>query len=184
METILGENFGTIETLPETLCDGQTLCRLINKIQPQTIGYIHSSKSEVFNLENVNSFYNACQKFGISNSDMIDKDELLHEKNIVRTIRCLFVLVEKLMNNSTYASIPRVKPAINHPLTRPELLQFCEEQLEQVTKSARKSSAGSNILKWRKTSLENSQIESKLRGKRLTASQSVSHITVPKKYLP
>jgi len=88
------------------------------------------------------------------------------------------------MNNSTYASIPRVKPAINHPLTRPELLQFCEEQLEQVTKSTRKSSTGSNILKWRKASLENSQIESKLRSKRLTASQSVSHITVPKNISP
>jgi transgelin len=55
IEAVLGEKlFNKGESYEDVLRDGQVLCRLMNKIQPNSIAKINSSGGQFKMMENIN----------------------------------------------------------------------------------------------------------------------------------
>ena len=68
-----------------SLKNGQTLCRLVNAIRPNSVSKIETSSLAFKQMENVSRFLQSCRAFGVHECDVFETVDLFEEK--VRTTR-------------------------------------------------------------------------------------------------
>ncbi len=64
IEAIVGEKFPANVSYEDALKDGIILCKLINKLQPNSVPKITTKGGGFALRENVSAFCNACTKYG------------------------------------------------------------------------------------------------------------------------
>jgi len=88
IEATLGEAKGE-QTAAEWLHDGKILCRLVNKIKPDTIKKINEQSMAFKQMENITYFMNAARAWGVPESSMFGTPDLYEEKNMGSVIKCI-----------------------------------------------------------------------------------------------
>lgn len=91
MKAVLGEPYqgGSFE---EGLNDGVYLCKLINKLQPNSVPKINSSKMAFKKMENIGNYLSACEKYGLLKSDSFQTVDLYEAANMPQVITSIHAL--------------------------------------------------------------------------------------------
>ena len=77
----------------EKLKDGVILCKLIEKLQPNSIKNINTNKMAFKQMENIGNFLTAAEKFGVSRTDSFQTVDLYEATNMPQVNKpCLFSL--------------------------------------------------------------------------------------------
>ncbi|XP_054261629.1 muscle-specific protein 20-like [Macrosteles quadrilineatus] len=92
IESVLGEKFPAKERYEDIIRDGQVLCRLMNKLSPNSVPKIHSAGSQFKMMENINNFLKAIQAYGVSDVDLFQTVDLFEKKDIGQVTTTLFSL--------------------------------------------------------------------------------------------
>lgn len=126
IEQITGEPFDDALSFQENLKDGTKLCKLINSIMPGAIPKIQSSNMPFRQMENINSFLSAIEKWGVPKFELFMTVDLYENKNIVQVIDTIFAV-----------SRNAVKLGYQGPLLGPKLAEsrtvtFTPEQLAEA----------------------------------------------------
>lgn len=82
------------QTLGEWLNDGQVLCAVANKLQPQIIPLINKTQIVAHRLENVSNFTRACRALGVEEIHVFTPVDLVEEKNMMAVLRCVHCLIK------------------------------------------------------------------------------------------
>lgn len=104
------------------LKDGIVLCKLANTI----IGNVkfNSMKVPFKQMENINNFLSACEKYGVAKTDLFQTVDLYEAQNMWQVVLCLFALGRKAQANGY--SGPALGPREAQRNTR----EFTDEQLK------------------------------------------------------
>jgi len=94
IESVTGEKLSG--GLGEALKNGVVLCNLINKLKPNTIKKINKATAAFSQMENINSFLNACKSLGLSEGDLFMSNDLYSEKNLSQVLVTIQSLRKKL----------------------------------------------------------------------------------------
>ncbi|KAM4037171.1 leucine-rich repeat and calponin homology domain-containing protein 4 isoform 2-T2 [Anomaloglossus baeobatrachus] len=96
------------DPLCESLCNGVTLCRLLNHLRPRTIPIINVPSPAVPKLnlvkcrKNVDSFLDACRRLGVPEDDICSPYDILEGEGLGR----LFITVQSLFQQSMTSPKP------------------------------------------------------------------------------
>ncbi|XP_055894988.1 myophilin-like [Biomphalaria glabrata] len=78
------------------LKDGTILCKLINKIKPGVMTKkMNTSKMPFLQMENISNFLEACEKLGVSKTDLFQTVDLYDKINMVQVVNCIYALGRK-----------------------------------------------------------------------------------------
>jgi len=95
---VLGEDIctdGSQDNFYEVLKDGQVLCRLMNKLKPNSIKKIQASAMAFKCMENINNFTNGAKSCGVSDSECFQTVDLWERQNLNSVVICLQALGRK-----------------------------------------------------------------------------------------
>lgn len=109
------------DNVHEKLKDGVVLCKLINALQPGSIKNINSSKMAFKQMENIGSFLDAIQKFGVSKTDSFQTVDLYEATNMPQVILTIHALGRKAGTKG--------KRGIGPKESQQNVRHFTEEQL-------------------------------------------------------
>ncbi|CAF4205684.1 unnamed protein product, partial [Rotaria magnacalcarata] len=122
IETVLEEKFPDVP-YEDAIKDGIILCKLMNKLQPNSIPKYATSGGSFQFRENIALFQNAARAYGLGDAQLFQTIDLFEKRNIPQVTLCLFVLrrlaQKKKLNGSTFS--PRVSEA--------DAREFSDEQL-------------------------------------------------------
>lgn len=137
IEAATGEKFPSA-SFAESLKDGALLCKLMNTLNPGSIKSVNQSKMPFKQMENINSFLAAAEKYGVVKSQSFQTVDLYEQKNIPQVIQCIFYL----------ASVAQTKgfkgPAIGVKIAAKNERQFTDEQMREAAAAVPKTSLGSH----------------------------------------
>lgn len=91
IESVIGETLPD-PSLHRSLKSGVILCRLINKIKPNTITKINSSSISFKQMDNIGLFIKACRDLGMRPNDVFTTIDLFEAKGMSQVISCIHVL--------------------------------------------------------------------------------------------
>lgn len=92
METVLGAKFPPGETYEDALKDGIILCKLMNKLSPNSIPKINTTGGQFKMMENINLFQKALKEYGVPDLDVFQTVDLWEQKDISQVTSCIFAL--------------------------------------------------------------------------------------------
>lgn len=92
IESILGEKFPAGQAYEDVLKDGQVLCNLINKLQPNSVAKINTSGGQFKFMENLNNFQKALKEYGVPDIDVFQTVDLYEKKDIANVTNTIFAL--------------------------------------------------------------------------------------------
>jgi len=123
IEGVLGEPLpkGQFEDI---LKDGQILCKLINKIAPDSVKKIQSKGTAFQLMENIQRFQAAIKKYGVPEEEIFQTPDLFERRNIQQVVLCLYSLGRITQKHPEYTG-PRLGPKMADKNER----EFTEEQL-------------------------------------------------------
>ncbi|XP_065648304.1 myophilin [Hydra vulgaris] len=105
----------------EKLKDGIILCKLIEKLQPNSIKNINTNKMAFKQMENISNFLAAAEKFGVSRTDSFQTVDLYEATNMAQVIVMLHALGRKASSKGLNGIGPKEASENKR--------QFSEEQL-------------------------------------------------------
>jgi len=79
----------------DKLKDGVILCKLINRLQPNSVKNINTSKMAFKQMENIGNFLAGVEKYGVSRTDMFQTVDLYEQQNMPQVIMCIHALGRK-----------------------------------------------------------------------------------------
>ena len=77
------------------LKDGVTLCKLINKLSPNSVPKINSTQAAFKQMENINFFLTACEGMGCLRSDLFQTVNLYEGTNMAQVLLGIYALGRK-----------------------------------------------------------------------------------------
>jgi len=78
------------------LKDGTILIKLVNKIKPGIVTKkVNTSKMPFLQMENISNFLEACEKLGVSKTDLFQTVDLFDKVNMVQVVNCIYALGRK-----------------------------------------------------------------------------------------
>jgi transgelin len=92
MEAILGAKFPPGESYEDALKDGIILCKLINKIAPNSVPKINTTGGQFKMMENINMFQKALKAYGVPDLDVFQTVDLYEAKDIGQVTSTIFAL--------------------------------------------------------------------------------------------
>ncbi|CAG5120642.1 unnamed protein product [Candidula unifasciata] len=104
IEAVLGEPISDedssqplgMDKFQAVLKNGVILCKLINKIKPGIMNKkLNTSTMPFLQMENVSNFLEACEKLGISKTDLFQTVDLYDKINMVQVVNCIYALGRK-----------------------------------------------------------------------------------------
>jgi hypothetical protein len=104
IEAVLGERITTedpsqplgMDKFREVLLDGKVLCRLVNTIKPGILTKkVNNSSMPFLRMENISNFLEACEKLGVSKTDLFQTADLFDKSNMVQVVNCIYALGRK-----------------------------------------------------------------------------------------
>jgi len=112
IEKVTGEKKGADETVQEWLKNGQVLCKLANKIKPDTVKKINTLKSPFKEMENITYFTDAGRAWGVPEMSMFATGDLYEDKNMSSVINCIYQVAGVVQ-----VSVPEFKgPHLGNPI--------------------------------------------------------------------
>ena len=76
----------------EVLQNGVILCRLMNKIKPDSVKKFKEKGPAFLLMENVQSFLTAAKKYGVPDEEVFQTPDLFEARNIPQVSLCIFSL--------------------------------------------------------------------------------------------
>jgi transgelin len=92
MEAILGAKFPPGESYEDALKDGIILCKLINKIAPNSVPKINTTGGQFKMMENINMFQKALKSYGVPDLDVFQTVDLYEAKDVAQVTSTIFAL--------------------------------------------------------------------------------------------
>ncbi|KAJ3293316.1 hypothetical protein HK104_004582 [Borealophlyctis nickersoniae] len=85
IESTLGQRL-PYESLHKSLRDGIILCKLLNKLRPDTIPRINAKPLPFLQMENINNFLHAARNLGISDAELFQTVDLYEGKGMQQVV--------------------------------------------------------------------------------------------------
>ena len=144
IENVLGEKLsgGSYEDI---LKDGVVLCKLINKIAPDSVKKIQTKGTNFQLMENVQRFQAAIKKYGVPEEEIFQTADLFEKRNIAQVTLCLYSLGrivstliinlnQKARSNDSIVAQTQKHPEYTGPRLGPKMADenkrtFTEDQL-------------------------------------------------------
>jgi len=108
----------------EILKNGVVLCKMMNKISPNSIPKFKEKGPAFLLMENVQSFLAAAKKYGVSDEEVFQTPDLFEARNIPQVVLCLFSLGRTTQKHPEYEG-----PAIGPKMATKNVRNFSEEQI-------------------------------------------------------
>lgn len=133
MEAVLGESLDSSVSSDEplgadrfaaALKDGIQLCKLAEKIIGPGSAKHNTMKVPFKQMENINNFLTACEKYGVAKTDLFQTVDLYEKQNMWQVVLCLFALGRKAQINGYNG------PALGPREAQRNTRDFTEEQLK------------------------------------------------------
>ena len=87
------------EAVHQVLKDGIILCKLINELNPRSIGKVSTMKQPFLMMENISTFLDACVSYGVRRGDLFQTVDLYERQNMVSVISGIYALGRKAQTN-------------------------------------------------------------------------------------
>eukprot|EP00088_Acartia_fossae_P013493 TRINITY_DN17091_c0_g1_i1.p2 TRINITY_DN17091_c0_g1~~TRINITY_DN17091_c0_g1_i1.p2 ORF type:complete len:171 (+),score=61.18 TRINITY_DN17091_c0_g1_i1:38-550(+) len=123
----------------DILKNGVILCKLMNKIAPNSIPKFKEKGPAFLLMENVQSFVTAAKKYGVPDEEVFQTPDLFEARNIPQVVVCLFALGRTTQKHPEYEG-----PAIGPKMATKNERNFTEEQILAGRNSQISLQAGSN----------------------------------------
>merc|ERR1719195_2566140 len=119
------------EKLPEgdfadVLQNGVVLCRLMNKIKPDSVKKFKEKGPAFLLMENVQSFLSAAKKYGVPDEEVFQTPDLFEARNIPQVSLCIFSLGRATQNHPEYTG-----PSLGPKMATKNERNFSDEQIRQ-----------------------------------------------------
>lgn len=133
MEAVIGEPLDNTVSSDEplgpdrfhaALKDGIFLCRLAVKIMGPGTAKHNQMKVPFKQMENINNFLSACEKYGLAKTDLFQTVDLYEKQNMWQVVLCLYALGRKAQLKG-YSG-----PALGPREAQRNVRDFSEEQLK------------------------------------------------------
>jgi len=92
VESVLGVKFPANQAYEDVLKDGQVLCKLINKLKPNSVAKINESGGQFKFMENINNLQKALKEYGVPDQDVFQTVDLWEKKDISQVTNTLFAI--------------------------------------------------------------------------------------------
>jgi len=123
----------------DILKNGVILCRLMNKIAPNSIPKFKEKGPAFLLMENVQSFLAAAKKYGVPDEEVFQTPDLFEARNIRQVTLCLYSLGRTTQKHPDYDG-----PTIGPKMATENKRNFTEEQILAGRNSQIGLQAGSN----------------------------------------
>ena len=123
----------------DVLKNGVVLCKLMNKIKPNSIPKFKEKGPAFLLMENIQSFVGAAKKYGVPDEEVFQTPDLFEARNIPQVTLCLFSLGRTTQKYPDYAG-----PAIGPKMATKNQRNFTEEDIAKGRNSQIGLQAGSN----------------------------------------
>ncbi|RWS31724.1 muscle-specific protein 20-like isoform 2 [Leptotrombidium deliense] len=88
--------------IEDVLHDGTKLCKFINELVPGYVTKINTSAEHYKSMENINTFLEACRKYGVHENDLFQTVDLYEKRDIGTVINCLVALARAVSRDSKF----------------------------------------------------------------------------------
>jgi hypothetical protein len=89
LQEVTGEEVGDFH---ETMKSGEFLCRLANKLRPDSVKKISKAKAPFVMMENIGNYLKAASSFGMKEVDLFQTVDLFEKKNMTAVLNHLYSL--------------------------------------------------------------------------------------------
>jgi len=127
------------EDYADYLKNGVVLCKLMNKIAPNSIPKFKEKGPAFLLMENIQAFVGAAKKYGVPDEEIFQTPDLFEARNIPQVTLCLFSLGRTTQKHSDYTG-PKIGPKMSSENKR----NFSEEQILAGRNAQIGLQAGSN----------------------------------------
>lgn len=102
------------EAVHKVLKDGVILCKLINELNPRSIGKVNTMKQPFLMMENISTFLDACVSYGVRRGDLFQTVDLFERQNMVAVISGIYALGRRAQNNGYRGAILGPKESLEN----------------------------------------------------------------------
>jgi hypothetical protein len=127
------------EDFADVLKNGVVLCKLMNKISPNSIPKFKEKGPAFLLMENVQSFLTAAKKYGVPDEEVFQTPDLFEARNLSQVVLCLFSLGRSTQKHPEYEG-----PTIGPKMATKNVRNFTEEQILAGRNSQISLQSGSN----------------------------------------
>jgi len=132
IEAVLGSKFPAGSLYEDVLKDGVVLCKLINKIKPNSVPKVNESGGQFKFMENINNFQKALKDYGVPDIDVFQTVDLFEKKDISQVTNTLFALGRAVWKDASW----------NGPKLGPKPADQNERDFDEATLNAGKTIIG------------------------------------------
>ncbi|XP_058063860.1 muscle-specific protein 20 [Anopheles bellator] len=108
----------------DVLKDGVVLCKLINKLAPNSVKKIQETGTNFQLMENVQRFQTAIKEYGVPQEEIFQTADLFERRNIPQVTLCLYALGRITQKHPEYEG-----PTLGPKMAEKNERTFTEEQL-------------------------------------------------------
>merc|ERR1712059_117505 len=142
----MGDWIGAVmgEPLPEgdfaeVLKNGVVLCKLMNKIQPESVKKFKEKGPAFLLMENVQTFLAAAKKYGVPEEEVFQTPDLFEQRNVTQVALCLFSLARATQKHPEFTG-----PTIGPKMATKNERNFTDEQIRKGRDATIGLQSGSN----------------------------------------
>lgn len=128
ISTIVGEPLGTGD-FADILRDGVVLCKLMNRIKPESCKYTMSCQP-FMQMENINSFLSAAREIGVPGHDLFQSIDLFERKNLKQVEICLYAVSRHARKSKLFEG-----PFVGPRLADQRRCELVDEQIKRINAS-------------------------------------------------
>merc|ERR1712079_167709 len=123
----------------EVLQNGVILCKLMNKIKPESVKKFKEKGPAFLLMENVQSFLSAAKKYGVPDEEVFQTPDLFEARNIPQVTLCIYALARTTQKHPEYTG-----PTMGPKMATENKREFTEEQIRAGRDGQVGLQAGSN----------------------------------------
>merc|ERR1711973_908117 len=123
----------------EVLKNGVVLCKLMNKIQPESVKKFKEKGPAFLLMENVQAFLAAAKKYGVPDEEVFQTPDLFEARNIPQVTLCIYALARTTQKHPEYTG-----PTMGPKMATENKREFTEEQIRAGRDGQVGLQAGSN----------------------------------------
>ncbi|UJR32375.1 hypothetical protein I4U23_019837 [Adineta vaga] len=128
IETVIGEKFPK-DSYEDALTDGIILCKLMNKLEPNSIPKYATKGTGFILRENISLFQNAARAYGLLDVDLFQTVDLYEKRNIPQVTDCIMQLARRAELKHFNGPLLHRKTPEPHPFEISERQLFARKSL-------------------------------------------------------
>jgi len=123
IQAVLGEPLPA-GALEDVLKDGVVLCKMMNKLQPESVKKIQTKGTNFQLMENIQRFQAAMKKYGVPEEEIFQTADLFERRNISQVVLSLYSLGRITQKHPEWKG-----PSLGPKMADKNEREFSEEQL-------------------------------------------------------